>query len=77
VSDVKTYTEAQVSEAANAAMDLIIQDIPCDDEWEDLLSFLVNATMSVLTSNMSADLEEVVLENYGQELEEFKSERGF
>jgi hypothetical protein len=77
VSDVKTYTEAQVSEAVNAAMDLIIQEIPCDDEWEDLLSLQVNATMSVLTSNMGADLEDVVRENYGQELDEFKAERGF
>jgi hypothetical protein len=33
--------------------------------------------VSVLTSDMSADLEDVVQENYGQELDEFKSERGF
>jgi uncharacterized membrane protein YheB (UPF0754 family) len=77
MSEEKTYTERQVSEAASTAMDLIIQDIPCDDEWEDLLSLLVNATVSVLTSDMSADLEDVVRENYGQELDEFKSERGF
>lgn len=77
MSETKTYTEAQVSEAANTAMDLIIQEIVCDDEWEDLLALLVNATMSVLTSNMGADLDDVVRENYGQELDEFKSERGF
>jgi outer membrane protein assembly factor BamD (BamD/ComL family) len=77
VSDTKTYTERQVSEAASAAMDLILQDIECDDEWEDLLSLMVNATVSVLASDMSADLEEVVEENYGQSLEEFKDERGF
>jgi uncharacterized membrane protein YheB (UPF0754 family) len=76
VSDVKTYTEAQVSEAANTAMDLIIQDIECDDEWEDLLSLLVNATISVLTSDMKATLEDVVEENYGEDLDEFKSVRG-
>jgi len=77
MSETKTYTEDQVSEAANAAMDLIIGDIECDDEWEDLLSLMVNTTMTVLTTDMSADLEEVVQENYGQELDEFKSERGF
>jgi uncharacterized membrane protein YheB (UPF0754 family) len=77
VSKVKTYTERQVSEAASTAMDLIIQEIPCDQEWEDLLSLLVNATVSVLTSDMGADLEDVVQENYGQELDEFKDERGF
>ncbi|QJS09120.1 hypothetical protein HKX69_05970 [Streptomyces argyrophyllae] len=77
MSDAKTYTEDQVSEAANAAMDLIIQDIECDDEWEDLLSLMVNATMTVLKSEMGADLEEVVEENYGLSLQEFKDERGF
>jgi uncharacterized membrane protein YheB (UPF0754 family) len=74
---VKTYTEDQVSEAVNAAADLIIQDIECDDQWEDLLSLMVNATLSVLKSDMGADLEEVVEENYGQSLHEFKDERGF
>ncbi|MGW2710751.1 hypothetical protein ACWC4J_17425 [Streptomyces sp. NPDC001356] len=77
MSDAKTYTEDQVSEAANAAMDLIVQDIECDDEWEDLLSLMVNATMTVLKSEMGADLEEVVEENYGLSLQEFKDERGF
>ncbi len=73
----ETYTEAQVSEAANAALSLIVGEIECDDEWEDLLSLMVNATMTVLVSEMQADLEEVVTENYGQSLDEFKSERGF
>jgi hypothetical protein len=77
VRDVKTYTEHQVSEAANAAMDLIIQEIPCDDDWEDLLSLMVNATISVLTSDMKATLEDVIEENYGESLDKFKSERGF
>ncbi|MFF4245203.1 hypothetical protein ACFYY2_12100 [Streptomyces sp. NPDC001822] len=73
----KTYTEAQVSEAVNAAMDLIIGEIECDQEWEDLLSLMANATLTVLKSEMGADLEDVVEENYGEELDEFKSARGF
>lgn len=73
----KTYTEQQVSEAANVAMDLIIQDIECDQEWEDLLSLMVNATLSVLKSDMQATLEDVVQENYGEELYDFKNARGF
>jgi hypothetical protein len=77
MSDEKTYTHDQVSEAANAAADLIIQEIECDDEWEDLLNLMVNATLTVLTTEMGADLEEVVEENYGQSLDEFKDERGF
>ncbi|WP_328377066.1 hypothetical protein OHB13_11990 [Streptomyces sp. NBC_00440] len=77
MSDVKTYTESRVSEAANAARDLIIQEIECDIDSEDLLSLLVNATISVLTSGMSADLDEVVRENYGESLDEYKAERGF
>ncbi|MFI8815700.1 MULTISPECIES: hypothetical protein [unclassified Streptomyces] len=77
MSDTKEYTEQQVSQAASAAMDLIIAEIECDQELEDLLSLMVNATVTVLTSELSADLEEVVQENYGQELEEFKSDRGF
>ncbi|WP_063793998.1 hypothetical protein [Streptomyces graminilatus] len=77
MSNEKTYTEDRVSEAANAAMDLVIQDIECDQEMEDLLSLLVNATITVLTSDMQADLEDVVTENYGQDLDEFKSERGW
>jgi uncharacterized membrane protein YheB (UPF0754 family) len=77
VSETKTYTEAQVSEAASTAMDLILQDIECDDEWEELLSLLVNATVSVLTSGMKATLEDVIEENYGESVDEFKSERGF
>lgn len=76
VSD-KTYTESRVNEAASAAMDLIIQEIECDQEWEELLSLMVNATMTVLTSELGADLEDVVRANYGQDLGEFKSERGF
>jgi hypothetical protein len=66
-----------VSEAVNAAADLIMQEIECDQEWEDLLNLMVNATLTVLKSEMGADLEEVVEENYGQDLDEFKSERGF
>jgi outer membrane protein assembly factor BamD (BamD/ComL family) len=77
VSEAKTYTEHQVSEAANAALQLIIDDIECDDEWEDLLSLLVNATMTVLTSDMEATFEDVITENYGESVDEFKSERGF
>ncbi|MEV5677434.1 hypothetical protein [Streptomyces sp. NPDC052179] len=77
MSDTKEYTEQQVSQAASAAMDLILAEIECDQEWEDLLSLMANATVTVLTSELSADLEEVVQENYGQELEEFKSDRGF
>lgn len=77
MSDTKTYTEHQVSEAANAALGLIIDEIECDQEWEDLLSLMVNATLTVLASGMQADLEDVVQENYGEELDEFKSERGF
>lgn len=73
----KTYTEDQVSEAANAAMQLIIDDIACDDEWEDLLSLMVNATVSVLTSGMQATLEDVIEENYGESVDEFKDARGF
>ncbi|NEB42567.1 hypothetical protein [Streptomyces sp. SID14515] len=75
--DPKVYTEQQVSQATSAAMDLILGEIECDQEWEDLLSLMGNATVTVLTSELSADLEEVVQENYGQELEEFKSDRGF
>lgn len=77
MDEPKTYTEEQVSEAANAAADLIIQEIECDQEWEDLLSLMVNATLTVLRSEMGADLEEVVEENYGERLYEFKSKRGF
>jgi hypothetical protein len=77
VTDATTYTEAQVEEAAKAAMQLIIDDIPCDDEIEDLLSLLVNATLSVLTSGMQALLEDVITENYAQDLDTFKDERGF
>lgn len=77
MSDTKEYTEQQVSQAASAAMDLILAEIECDQEWEELLSLMTNATVTVLTSELSADLEEVVQENYGQELEEFKSDRGF
>ncbi|MER6382119.1 hypothetical protein ACWDBD_38755 [Streptomyces sp. NPDC001118] len=74
---VKTYTEDQVSEAANAAMQLIIDDIECDDEWEDLLSLMVNATISVITSDMGATLEDVIEEKYGESVDEFRNARGF
>ncbi|MFJ9234408.1 hypothetical protein ACIRJ3_05410 [Streptomyces anulatus] len=74
---MKEYTEHQVTEAAHVAKDLILGEIECDQTWEDLLSLMANATATVLTSGLSADLEEVVQRNYGQELEEFKSDRGF
>ncbi|MFB6654860.1 hypothetical protein ACFCZ4_06755 [Streptomyces microflavus] len=77
MSDAKTYTEHQVTEAAHVAKDLILGEIMCDQQWEDLLSLMANATATVLTSGLAADLEEVVQKNYGQELEEFKSDRGF
>ncbi|MFD4608256.1 hypothetical protein ACFWOT_09080 [Streptomyces sp. NPDC058440] len=77
IDEPKTYTEDQVSEAVNAAADLIIQEIECDQEWEDLLSLMVNATLSVLKSGMNATLEDVVSENYGEDLYDFKNVRGF
>ena len=77
MSEVKTYTEDQVTEAANAALQLIIDDIPCDDEWEDLLSLMVNTTIAVLTSGMQTTLEEAVVAHYGEDLDEFMSTRGF
>ncbi|MCT6776080.1 hypothetical protein LXH09_05510 [Streptomyces sp. CS7] len=74
---MKKYTERQVTDAAYAAKNLILGEIECDQAWEDLLSLMVNATVTVLASGLSADLEEIVWKNYGQELEEFKSDRGF
>ncbi|MFD5689657.1 hypothetical protein [Streptomyces rubiginosohelvolus] len=73
---MKEYTEHQVTDAAYAAKNLILGEIECDQVWEDLLSLMVNATVTVLASGLSADLEEIVRKNYGQELEEFKSDRG-
>ncbi|MFK0231190.1 hypothetical protein ACIQUL_36100 [Streptomyces sp. NPDC090303] len=78
MSETTTYTREQVSEAANAAMDLILGAVGCDDSEEDLLSLLVNATMSVLTSDMGADFEDVVMENYDvDDVQEFLDERGW
>ncbi|MFC4498767.1 MULTISPECIES: hypothetical protein [Streptomyces] len=77
MNEVKTYTEDQVTEAANAALQLIIDDIPCDDEWEEPLSLMVNTTISALTSGMQTTSEEAVLEHYGEDLDEFMSTRGF
>jgi hypothetical protein len=77
VSEAKTYTEDQVSEAVNAAMDMILGEIEMDDPEEDMLSLLVNATMTVLKSGMEATFEDVITENYGESVDEFKDERGF
>ncbi|MGJ3559665.1 hypothetical protein ACR6C2_16980 [Streptomyces sp. INA 01156] len=77
VDEPKTYTEDQVSEAVNAAMDMILQEIEVDQHEEDMLSLMVNATLSVLKSGMKATLEDVTEENYGEYLDEFKSVRGF
>ncbi|MEU8948807.1 hypothetical protein [Streptomyces sp. NPDC048489] len=74
--EAPTYTEAEVSEAANAAMSLITDEIEVDDDMEDLLSLLVNATVTVLASGMKAELEDVVMENYGEDLDEWKETRG-
>ncbi|NEC21201.1 hypothetical protein [Streptomyces parvus] len=74
---MKEYTEHQVTDAAYAAKNLILGEIECGQVWEDLLSLMVNATVTVLASGLSAGLEEIVRKNYGQELEEFKSDRGF
>ncbi|MGW1231401.1 hypothetical protein [Streptomyces californicus] len=74
---MKKYSGHQVTDAALVAKDLILGEIECDQQWEDLLSLMVHAVVTVLTSGLAADLEEVVQTNYGQELEEFKSDRGF
>jgi hypothetical protein len=74
---MKTYTEDQVSEAVNAAMDMILGEVEFDDSEEDMLSLLVNATMTVLQSGMKATFEDVIAENYGEDVDEFKSARGF
>ncbi|MFC9591548.1 hypothetical protein ACFTUC_17380 [Streptomyces sp. NPDC056944] len=73
----KTYTEKQVSEAAQAAMDLILQEIELDDADEELLLLMVNSTCTVLVSEMGADFEDVVEENYDRSVQEFKDERGW
>lgn len=77
MSETKTYTEEQVSEAASAARGMILGDIGCDQGIEDLLALMVNATVSVLTSGMQATFEDVIEENYGEPVDDFKSDRGF
>jgi hypothetical protein len=77
MSDTKTYTEDQVSEAVNAAMNMILGEIEIDDPEEDMLSLMVNATMTILHSGAKATFEDVVMGNYGEDVDEFKSTRGF
>ncbi|MEV3860688.1 hypothetical protein AB0J38_41065 [Streptomyces sp. NPDC050095] len=60
MSEEKTYTEEQVSTAASTAMDLVLGEIEVDEVGEDLLALMVNAMVSVLTSDMQATLEDVV-----------------
>ncbi|MVO87451.1 hypothetical protein GPA10_22470 [Streptomyces sp. p1417] len=77
MSDVRTYTEEQVTKAANAAADIILEEIELDQDGEDLLHLLVNAAVTVLVTDMQADFSDVIAENYGLTVDEFKSERGF
>lgn len=75
-TEAPTYTREQVSEAVNAAMDLITDGLEVDQETEDLLALLVNGTLTVLTSETGANLEDVIQENYGEDLDEWRKTRG-
>lgn len=77
MSDTKTYTEHYVSEAVNAAMGMILDEFEIGEEEEAVLELMVNATMTILASEMKATVEDVIAENYDEEsLDEWKSERG-
>jgi beta-glucosidase-like glycosyl hydrolase len=72
---VRTYTEDYVSEAVNAAMDMILGEFEIDDEQEEVLALMVKATLTILGSEMKATIEDVIAVNYAVDVDEYKSER--
>jgi outer membrane protein assembly factor BamD (BamD/ComL family) len=72
---VRTYTEDYVSEAVNAAMNMILAEFEIDDEQEEVLALMVNATLTILGSEMKATIEDVIAVNYAVDVDEYKSER--
>ncbi|MFF3416794.1 hypothetical protein ACFYW9_19155 [Streptomyces sp. NPDC002698] len=76
MSEVRTYTEHYVSEAVDAAMGMILDEFEIDDEQEEILALMVNATMTILASEMTATIEDVIEENYAVDVNEWKGERG-
>ncbi|MET7984587.1 hypothetical protein [Streptomyces sp. NPDC005281] len=75
MSDVRTFTEEYVHEGVNAAMNMILAEFEIDDEQEELLALMVNATLTILGSEMKATIEDVITVNYAVDVDEFKSER--
>jgi len=71
------YTEEQVRGAANAAVALITDEIECDDERGDLLSLMVNATLTVLRSGMATTFEDVISGQFGTSARDYLIERGW
>jgi uncharacterized protein YxjI len=72
---VRTYTEDYVSEAVNAAMNMILAEFEIDDEQEEVLALMVKATLTILGSEMKATIEDVIAVNYAVDVDEYKSER--
>lgn len=65
MSEGKTYTREQVSQAMNAGADMVLGDLDLDGPEADAVNLAVNAAMTLLDSP-GATFARVVKENYDE-----------
>lgn len=58
-----TFTRDQVSAAVNAGAEMVLDVVDNDERDTDLVNLVVNATLTLLIEP-SADLDDVIAENY-------------
>jgi hypothetical protein len=65
-SAMTSYTHRQVSDAVTAGVDLVHDELDLGERDQDLLNLAVNAIMTQL-ADASADLDDVIRENYNDD----------